>query len=103
MNAKTARQWMVTHEWMVKPMAQTEWIVGKGLLVWLAEVFSALGSGLFLVGVATQSWWGIFFGWIGIVVFKLPLHLFYLGKPWRFGAHSRRSARRGRRLGLRVV
>jgi len=74
---------MVTHEWMVKPMAQTEWIVGKGLMVWLAEVFSALGSGLFLVGVATQNWWGILFGWIGIVVFKLPLHLFYLGKPWR--------------------
>ena len=51
MNARTARQWMVTHEWMVKPMAQTEWIEGKGLLVWLAEVFSALGTGLYLVSL----------------------------------------------------
>ena len=48
MNARTARQWMVTHEWMIKPMAQAEWIEGKGLLVWLAEVFSALGTGLYL-------------------------------------------------------
>ena len=75
---------MVTHEWMVKPMRQTEWIDGKGMLVWLAEVFSALGSGLFLVSLFVGSWWGAFFGWIMIVLFKLPLHLFYLGKPLRF-------------------
>ncbi len=46
MNIRTSRQWMVPHEWMVKPMRQTEWIDGRGLLVWLAEVFSALGTGL---------------------------------------------------------
>jgi formate-dependent nitrite reductase membrane component NrfD len=92
MNARTARQWMVTHEWMVKPMAQAEWISGKGLLVWLAEVFSALGTGLYLVSLffaleeefAVTAFWAGVFGWIGIAVFKLPLHLFYLGKPWRF-------------------
>ncbi len=84
MNARTARQWMVTHEWMVKPMRQTEWIDGKGMLVWLAEVFSALGSGLFLVSLFVGSWWGALFGWVMIVLFKLPLHLFYLGKPLRF-------------------
>lgn len=92
MNARTARQWMVTHEWMVKPMAQVEWIEGKGLLVWLAEVFSALGTGLYLVslffalkeGFALTAFWAGLFGWIGIAVFKLPLHFLYLGKPWRF-------------------
>ncbi len=90
MNARTARQWMVTHEWMVKPMAQTEWIEGKGLLVWIAEVFSALGSGLYLVSLffsetaAKTAWWGALFGWIMIVLFKLPLHFAYLGKPLRF-------------------
>ena len=90
MNARTARQWMVTHEWMVKPMAQAEWIEGKGLLVWLAEVFSALGTGLYLVALGfSQSYpkaafWGGIFGWIGIAIFKLPLHFLYLGKPWRF-------------------
>ena len=51
MKAQTRRQWIVTHEWMVKPMRQTEWIQGKGMLVWLAEVFSALGMGLYLVGL----------------------------------------------------
>ncbi len=92
MNAKTNRQWMVTHEWMIKPMAQTEWIQGKGLLVWLAEVFSALGTGLYLVSLffalgqefALTAFWAGIFGWIMIAVFKLPLHLAYLGKPWRF-------------------
>lgn len=84
MNARTARQWMVTHEWMVKPMAQTEWIQGRGLMVWLAEVFSALGSGLFLVSLFLHSWWGALFGWLLILLFKFPLHLFYLGKPARF-------------------
>jgi formate-dependent nitrite reductase membrane component NrfD len=92
MNARTARQWMVTHEWMVKPMAQTEWIEGKGLLVWLAEVFSALGTGLYLVSLffglkeefALTAFWAGLFGWIMIAIFKLPLHFLYLGKPWRF-------------------
>ena len=90
MNAQTARQWMVTHEWMIKPMGQTEWISGKGILVWLAEVFSALGTGLYLVAIffsqshPKAAFWGAILGWVGIAVFKLPLHLFYLGKPWRF-------------------
>lgn len=84
MNVQTARQWMVTHEWMVKPMRQTEWIDGKGLMVWLAEVFSALGSGLYLVSLFAGSWWGALFGWLMIVLFKFPLHLLYLGKPLRF-------------------
>ena len=75
---------MVTHEWMVKPMRQTEWIDGKGMLVWLAEVFSALGSGLFLVSLFVGSWWGAFFGWIMIVLFKLPLHFLYLGRKRNF-------------------
>ena len=90
MNARTARQWMVTHEWMVKPMAQTEWIAGKGMLVWVAEVFSALGTGLYLVSLffshtaPLTAFWGGLFGWIMIAIFKLPLHLAYLGKPLRF-------------------
>jgi formate-dependent nitrite reductase membrane component NrfD len=83
---------MVTHEWMIKPMAQTEWIEGKGLLVWLAEVFSALGTGLYLVSLffglsaefALTAFWAGLFGWVMIAIFKLPLHFLYLGKPWRF-------------------
>lgn len=80
----TRRQWMVTHEWMVKPMQQTEWIEGQGLLIWLAEVFSALGMGLYLVSLFLNNWWGCLAGWFIIVALKLPFHFFYLGRPWRF-------------------
>lgn len=78
------RQWITTHEWMVKPTAQTEWIDGQGLLIWLAEVFSALGMGLYLVALFLNNWWGQLAGWIIIVGLKLPFHFFYLGRPWRF-------------------
>ena len=91
MKAQTRRQWIVTHEWMVKPMRQKEWISGKGILVWLAEVFSALGMGTYLVGliagaseITTWAWWATVLGWVLIVLFKLPFHLVYLGRPLRF-------------------
>jgi len=91
MKAQTRRQWLVTHEWMVKPMRQKEWISGNGVLVWLAEVFSALGMGLYLVGLLAGlggltegAWWATVVGWALIVLFKLPLHLVYLGRPLRF-------------------
>lgn len=91
MKAQTRRQWIVTHEWMVKPMRQKEWISGKGVLVWFAEVFSALGMGTYLVGllagvggITTWAWWATVLGWVLIVLFKLPFHLVYLGRPLRF-------------------
>lgn len=91
MKAQTRRQWITTHEWMVKPMRQKEWISGKGILVWLAEVFSALGMGTYLVGllagiggITTWAWWATVLGWVLIVLFKLPFHLVYLGRPLRF-------------------
>lgn len=81
---QTARQWIVTHEWMVNPMQQTEWIEKQGLLIWLAEVFSSLGTGLYLVSIFVSNWWGALLGWLVILLLKLPLHLVYLGKPTRF-------------------
>jgi formate-dependent nitrite reductase membrane component NrfD len=91
MKAQTRRQWITTHEWMVKPMRQKEWISGKGILVWLAEVFSALGMGTYLVGllagvggITAWAWWATVLGWVLIVLFKLPFHLVYLGRPLRF-------------------
>lgn len=81
---QTARQWMVSHEWMVNPMQQTEWIEKQGLLIWLAEVFSSLGTGLYLVSIFVSNWWGALLGWLIILLLKLPLHLVYLGKPTRF-------------------
>jgi formate-dependent nitrite reductase membrane component NrfD len=87
---QTARQWIVTHEWMVNPMQQTEWIEGQGLLIWLAEVFSSLGTGLYIVSLFASgwsrevAWWGALGGWFIVVGLKLPLHFIYLGRPWRF-------------------
>lgn len=78
------RQWMVTHEWMVKPTPQTEWIERRGILVWIAEVFTALGAGLYLVSLFYNNLWGMFIAWLIIVFLKLPPHIIYFGKPLRF-------------------
>ena len=79
-----SRQWMVSHEWMVKPTTQTEWIERRGLLVWIAEVFSSLGAGLYIVSLFYNSLLGMFIAWLIIVCLKMPPHLLYLGKPLRF-------------------
>lgn len=78
------RQWMVTHEWMVKPTPQTEWIEKRGILVWIAEVFTSLGAGLYLVSLFYSNWWGMLVAWLIIMFLKIPLHLIYFGKPLRF-------------------
>ncbi len=78
------RQWMTTHEWMVKPMPQKEWIERRGMLVWISEVFTGLGSGLYLVSLFLNNWWGMAVGWMIIVFLKIPVHLAYFGKPLRF-------------------
>jgi formate-dependent nitrite reductase membrane component NrfD len=78
------RQWMVMHEWMVKPTPQTEWIERRGILVWIAEVFTALGAGLYLVSLFYSNWWGMLVAWFIIMFLKVPLHLAYFGKPLRF-------------------
>ncbi len=80
----TRRQWMVSHEWMVKPMQQTDWIQKEGLLIWLTEVFGSLGTGLYLVSIFVNNWWGALTGWLIVMAIKLPIHLLYLGKPTRF-------------------
>lgn len=81
---QTSRQWMVTHEWMVKPMRQTEWIEGEGVLIWLSEVFSSLGTGLYIVALFFNNWWAALLGYFIVVGIKMPLHFIYLGKPFRF-------------------
>ena len=80
MSKMATRQWMVTHEWMTKPMHQKEWIERRGILIWISEVFSSLGSGLFLVSLFMNSWWGMVVGWLIIMFLKLPIHVAYLGK-----------------------
>ncbi len=78
------RQWMEIHEWMIKPTPQTEWIERRGVLVWIAEVFTSLGAGLYLVSLYFDNWWGMLAGFLIIMCLKLPPHLIYFGKPLRF-------------------
>lgn len=75
---------MKPYEWMVKYTPQTEWIEGRGLLVWLAEVSGGLGGGLYLVSLYLGSMWGMFVSWLIVVTLKGGFHLAYLGKPLRF-------------------
>jgi formate-dependent nitrite reductase membrane component NrfD len=84
MSPMATRQWMVTHEWMVKPMHQREWIERRGIMIWIAETFTSLGAGLYLVSLFINSWWGLVVGWCIIMFLKLPIHIAYFGKPWRF-------------------
>ena len=78
------RQWMTTHEWMVKPMPQKEWIERRGMMVWISEVFTSLGSGLYLVSLFMNNWAGMAAGCLIILCLKIPVHLAYFGKPLRF-------------------
>jgi formate-dependent nitrite reductase membrane component NrfD len=91
---QTERQWMVTHEWMVKGNRQTEWIDKRGILLWLAFYTGGLGGGLYLVSLFFNNLWGVFIGWFIVAVLKGTFHFLYLGKParfWRLVTHPQTS------------
>ena len=75
---------MKPYEWGVKYTAQKEWIERRGILMWLAEVGSGLGAGLYLISLFFNNLFGMFLGWLLIIVLKGGFHLAYLGKPLRF-------------------
>lgn len=75
---------MKSYEWMVDYTPQTTWIQGHGVFIWLAEVFGALGGGLYLVALYFNSAWGLFIGWLMVVGIKGGLHMAHLGQPSRF-------------------
>jgi sulfite dehydrogenase (quinone) subunit SoeC len=81
---QTTRQWMTTHEWMVKGNKQTEWIDNRGILLWLAFYTGGLGGGLYLISLFFNNTWGMMIGWFIVTVIKGGLHLMFLGKPSRF-------------------
>lgn len=75
---------MKPYEWMVKYTAQSEWIERRGILMWLAEVASGLGAGLYLVSLFFNNLSGMLLGWLIVIILKGGFHLAYLGKPLRF-------------------
>lgn len=72
------------YDWLLRYTRQTEWIDGRGILIWLAEVSSGLGAGLYLFSLYFNNLWGMFIGWLILVVLKGGFHLSYLGRPLRF-------------------
>ena len=89
---QTARQWMVTHEWMVKGNRQTEWIENRGILLWLAFYAGGLGGGLYLVSLFFNNLWGMFIGWFIVAVLKGAFHFIYLGTTGQILATGNASA-----------
>jgi sulfite dehydrogenase (quinone) subunit SoeC len=81
---QATRQWMVTHEWMLKGNQQTEWIEKRGILLWLAFYTGGLGGGLYLVSLFFNNIWGMLIGWFIVAGLKGSFHLIFLGKPSRF-------------------
>ncbi len=71
-------------DWMVKYTPQTEWIEGRGILLWLAFYVGGLGGGVYLVSLYFKSLLGILISWLIVVVLKGGFHLLYLGHPLRF-------------------
>jgi len=81
---------MQPHEWMLEDTPQTLWIEKKGMMIWLAEVFGALGGGLYLVGLFFNNFPGMFSGWIIVAGLKTVFHFAHLGRPFRFWRLIRR-------------
>jgi len=73
-----------TYEWMVKNTPQTEWIEGKGILLYLAFFFIELGAGLYFVSLFFGSKVGMLLGWLICLGLGGGFHFIYLGKPFRF-------------------
>jgi len=74
---------MQIHEWMIKHTRQTEWIDGRGILLWLAIYAGGLGGGLYLISLWFNNLTGIIISWFIVAVVKGGLHFAFLGKPWR--------------------
>jgi formate-dependent nitrite reductase membrane component NrfD len=75
---------MKPYDWMVTYTPQTEWIEGRGLLLWLAFYTGGLGGGLYLVSSYYDSFPGMVVSWLIVAILKGGFHLAYLGKPMRF-------------------
>jgi len=77
---------MKPYEWMVKYTPQTKWVQQKGILIWLSFYAGILGGGTYLASLYCNSLWGMFIGWVIILIFKGGLHIAHAerpGKLWR--------------------
>lgn len=75
---------MTSYKWMVDYTPQTEWINGRGILLWLAFFFIELGAGVFFVASFFKSLEAMLIGWLICGVIGGGVHILYLGHPFRF-------------------
>jgi formate-dependent nitrite reductase membrane component NrfD len=69
--------------WMTDFTPQTEWIDGKGALLWLAFFFSEIGAGVYMVSLFLGLWAGCLIGWLVCAILGGGFHMAYLGRPGR--------------------
>jgi len=74
---------LMRYEWMVRYTPQTEWIEGKGVLLWLAFFFSEMGAGIYFVSLFLNFKAGWLVGWIMTMVLGGIAHIGFLGHPMR--------------------
>lgn len=77
------REALRPYEWMIEPTPQTEWIEGRGILVWLAFFFVELGAGTYIMSSIFGSRMGMLVGWVICAFLGGGFHLLYLGHPLR--------------------
>ncbi|MDB4444003.1 DMSO reductase [bacterium] len=70
-------------EWMVKYTPQEVWIVGKGLYLWLAFLFTEICAGAYFIALFLEFGVGMLVGWLGALGLGGLFHLLYLGKAMR--------------------
>lgn len=75
---------MEPYEWMSKYTPQTEWIVRRGIMLWLAFFFIELGAGMFFIASFFDYMPGQSVGWLICAVLGGGFHLAFLGHPMRF-------------------
>jgi formate-dependent nitrite reductase membrane component NrfD len=79
---------------MVTYTAQTDWIKGHGVVVWLSFFVGIVGSGAYLVSLYFNSFAGTVLSWLLIAVLKGGLHVSHSKRPaklWRIMLKVRTS------------
>ena len=72
-----------TYHWMVRQTAQKEWIIKRGIYLWLAFFFTEIGAGIYFVSIFLNFPLGCLLGWLVSLVLGGLTHLIFLGKPFR--------------------
>jgi formate-dependent nitrite reductase membrane component NrfD len=73
-------------EWMVKPTPQKDWIIGEGMLIWLAFFAIELGAGMYFVSIFLDNAPAMLTGWLLTPVVGAGFLFLHLGRKkniWR--------------------